>query len=216
MHRDRLAECRNFRERASAWLCPYRRSLHIPGVSNFGGYFGAYLKYAGFDALEISGIAEKDVMIVIDSFQGDVSIIDAPAIDQVFDLEHAIIEQFMQAGHEKKNIVFLTTGVGAATTNYGCINSHYFDAAKPAHGTKGLFRTKQAGRTGLGTIMMHKNIRAVVVLAHFPHGDNPYGAADWDKVKQAGSKLHKIVKEVDPAISPDAPQRFGRPDLFHE
>ncbi len=171
---------------------------HIPGVSNFGGYFGAYLKYAGFDALEITGIAEKDVMIVIDGFRGDISIIDAPAIDQVFDLEHAIIEQFTQAGHEKKNIVFLTTGVGAATTNYGCINSHYFDVAKPAHGAKGLFRTKQAGRTGLGTIMMHKNVRAIIVLAQFPHGDNPYGAADWNKVKQAGLKLHKIVKEVDP------------------
>ena len=25
---------------------------HIPGVSNFGGHFGAYLKYAGFDALD--------------------------------------------------------------------------------------------------------------------------------------------------------------------
>ncbi|MEN6488982.1 MAG: aldehyde ferredoxin oxidoreductase C-terminal domain-containing protein [Smithella sp.] len=171
---------------------------HIPGVSNFGGHFGAYLKYAGFDALEITGIAEKNVMIVIDSFRGDISIIDAPAIDQVFDLERAIIEQFVQRGHDKKNIVFLTTGLGAAITNYGCINSHYFDAAKPVHGTKGLFRTKQAGRTGLGSVMMHKNIRAVVVLATYPHGDNPYGAADWDKVKQAGLKLHKIVKEVDP------------------
>ena len=171
---------------------------HIPGVSNFGGHFGAYLKYAGFDALELTGIASKNAMIVIDALRGDISIIDAPAIDQVFDLEQAIIEQFVQTGQEKKNIVFLTTGVGASTTNYGCINSHYFDVAKPAHGTKGLYRTKQAGRTGLGSVMMHKNIRAIVVLAHFPHGDNPYGAADWDKVKQAGSKLHKIVKEVDP------------------
>ena len=32
---------------------------HIPGVSNFGGHFGAYLKYAGFDALEITGKAEN-------------------------------------------------------------------------------------------------------------------------------------------------------------
>lgn len=171
---------------------------HIPGVSNFGGHFGAYLKYAGFDAVEISGIAEKNVMIVIDAFQSEISIIDAPAIDEVFDLEKAIIEQFLQAGREKKDIVFLTTGIGAANTTYGCINSHYFDVAKPVDGTKGLFRTKQAGRTGLGSVMMHKNIRAVVVLAQYPHGDNPYGAADWNKVKQAGLKLHKIIKEVDP------------------
>ncbi|MEN6374406.1 MAG: aldehyde ferredoxin oxidoreductase C-terminal domain-containing protein [Smithella sp.] len=171
---------------------------HIPGVSNFGGHFGAYLKYAGFDALEISGIAGKSAMIIIDGFRGEISITDAPAIDQVFDLEQTIIEQFVKSGQEKKDIVFLTTGFGAANTSYGCINSHYFDAVKPARGTKGLFRTKQAGRTGLGSVMMQKNIRAIVVLAHYPHGDNPYGAADWNKVKQAGLKLHKIVKEVDP------------------
>ncbi|MEQ8161762.1 MAG: aldehyde ferredoxin oxidoreductase C-terminal domain-containing protein, partial [Smithellaceae bacterium] len=170
----------------------------IPGVSNFGGYFGAYLKYAGFDALEVTGIAKRNVMIVINGFQGEISLIDAPPIDQVFNLEQTIIEQFVQAGYDKKNIVFLTTGMGAATTSYGCINSHYFDAAKPAQGAKGLFRTKQAGRTGLGSVMSQKNIRAVVVLAQFPHGENPYGAADWDKVKQAGLKLHKIVKDVDP------------------
>jgi aldehyde:ferredoxin oxidoreductase len=171
---------------------------HIPGVSNFGGHFGAYLKYAGFDALEITGIGEENTMIVIDSFKNEISITKATPLDQVFDLEKAIIDQFLHAGHEKKDIVFLTTGVGAANTTYGCINSHYYDAAKPVDGTKGLFRTKQAGRTGLGTVMMHKNIRAIVVLAGFPHGENPYGAADWDKVKQSGTKLHKVVKDVDP------------------
>src|SRR5512133_2834919 len=45
----------------------------IPGVSNFGGHFGAYLKYAGFDALTVSGIADKPVMIVIDGFQSTVT-----------------------------------------------------------------------------------------------------------------------------------------------
>jgi aldehyde:ferredoxin oxidoreductase len=171
---------------------------HIPGVSNFGGHFGAYLKYAGFDALEITGIAAKDTMIVIDGFKDEISITAAPVTDQVFDLEKAIVDQFVEAGYEKKDIVFLTTGIGATNTNYGCINSHYFDATKPVDGTKGLFRTKQAGRTGLGSVMMHKNIRTVVVLAHYPHGENPYGAADWEKVRQSGLKLHRIVKEVDP------------------
>ena len=171
---------------------------HIPGVSNFGGHFGAYLKYAGFDALEITGISAKNAMIIIDDFKSEIYITEAPAIDQVFDLEKAIVEKFLQEGHEKKDMVFLTTGIGAANTLYGCINSHYYDAVKPVDGTKGLFRTKQAGRTGLGTVMINKNIRAIVVLSGYPHGENPYGAADWEKVKQSGSKLHKIVKEVDP------------------
>lgn len=41
----------------------------IPGVSNFGGYFGAYLKYAGFDALQVTGKADRETMIVIDGFR---------------------------------------------------------------------------------------------------------------------------------------------------
>jgi aldehyde:ferredoxin oxidoreductase len=170
----------------------------IPGISNFGGHFGAYLKYAGFDAMEISGKSVKDIIIVIDGFKQEVSMMDAPAIDHVFDLEHVIVEQFTEKGYDKKNIVFLTTGIGAAKTTYGCINSHYFDPTKPVDGTRGIFRTKQAGRTGLGSVMMHKGIRAIVILASYPHGENPYGAHDWEKVKDSGARLHKVVKEVDP------------------
>lgn len=171
----------------------------IAGVSNFGGYFGAFLKYAGFDALQISGRADGNVMIVIDGFKNEVSITDIPATDQVFDLEQEIIARFTAAGHDRRHLAFMTTGKGAATTSYGCINSHYFDVTKPARdGGKGVWRTKQAGRTGLGTVMIGKNVRAIVVLADYPHGENPYGAADWDKAKQAGARLHKVVKEVDP------------------
>jgi aldehyde:ferredoxin oxidoreductase len=170
----------------------------IPGVSNFGGHFGAYLKYAGFDALKVTGKSDRDIMIVIDGFRGEVSVTDAPAIDHVFDLEREIVDRFVREGHDKKEIVFLTTGVGASRTTYGCINSHYFDPAKPAEGAKGLFRTKQAGRTGLGTVMRDKKIRTIVILAKYPHGENPYGAADWEKVKRAGARLGEVVREVDP------------------
>jgi aldehyde:ferredoxin oxidoreductase len=170
----------------------------IPGVSNFGGYFGAFLKYAGFDAIQVTGKADRDLMIVIDAFSQEITLEEAPNMDQVFDLEKAIAGHFVQAGHDKRHIAFVTTGVGASTTSYGCINSHYFDVTKPVDGTKGLWRTKQAGRTGLGTVMRAKGIRAIVVLADYPHGDNPYGAADWTKAKQAGARLHTVVKEVDP------------------
>ena len=170
----------------------------IPGVSNFGGHFGAYLKYAGFDALEVTGKSGREVMIVIDGFRGEVSMTDAPAIDHVFDLEREIVDRFVREGRDKKEIVFLTTGVGASRTTYGCINSHYFDPAKPVDGAKGIFRTKQAGRTGLGTVMKDKKIRAIVILAKYPHGENPYGAADWEKVKRAGAKLGEVVRTVDP------------------
>lgn len=170
----------------------------IPGISNFGGHFGAHIKYAGFDIIEVTGKAEKDVFILINGFENQVTIMDAPSIDQVFDLEKFISDTFTEAGYDKKDITFVTTGAGAANTTYGCINSHYFDPTKTADGQKGFFRTKQAGRTGLGSVMIDKRIRAVIVLAEYPHGENPYGAADWERAKQAGHKLFKVVKEVDP------------------
>jgi aldehyde:ferredoxin oxidoreductase len=170
----------------------------IPGVSNFGGHFGAYLKYAGFDALEITGKSAAGVMIVINGFLQEITVTEMAVTDQVFDMEKSIADRFIQAGYDRKDIVFLTTGIGAANTTYGCINSHYFDPTKPTDEGKGLFRTKQAGRTGLGTVMMDKGIRAIVVLADYPRGDNPFGASDWDKAKKAGAKLGKVIKDVDP------------------
>jgi len=170
----------------------------IPGVSNFGGHFGAYLKYAGFDALQVTGKATRSVMLVIDGYAGKVSVEDAPQDDEAFSLEQDLVERFTAAGFDKRHIAFLSTGLGAANTTYGCINSHYYDATKPVDGRKGIFRVKQAGRTGIGTVMIDKKIRAIVVLADNPRGDNPYGAADWERVKKAGSTLHKVVREVDP------------------
>ncbi len=46
--------------------------------SNVGGFFGPYLKFAGFDALEIQGKSKEDVLIVIDGEKGTVSIETAP------------------------------------------------------------------------------------------------------------------------------------------
>jgi aldehyde:ferredoxin oxidoreductase len=171
----------------------------IAGVSNFGGYFGAFLKYAGFDALQVTGKADRDVMIVVNAFTNEVTVEEAPGDDEAFNLEGHIEERFLAAGYNRRNLAFLTTGIGAANTTNGCINSHYFDVTKPAKdGSKGVWRTKQAGRTGLGTVMREKQIRSIVVLADYPHGDNPYGAADWEKAKAAGKRLHTVVKEVDP------------------
>src|SRR5512145_2885400 len=42
--------------------------------SNVGGYFAPFLKFSGFDALEIQGKAEEDVIIYIDGDNGRVTI----------------------------------------------------------------------------------------------------------------------------------------------
>lgn len=170
----------------------------IPGVSNFGGYFGAFLKYAGFDALQVTGKASRETMIVINGFKGEVLLEEAPDLTDSFALERAVAERFTAAGFDKRHITFMSTGSGADHTAYGCINSHYYDVTKPTPEGRGIFRTKQAGRTGIGSVMRDKRIRAIVVLANHPHGENPFGAADWERVKRAGKTLQKVIKEVDP------------------
>jgi hypothetical protein len=39
----------------------------VPIDSNVGGYFGPYLKFGGWDALEIQGKAEVETIVFIDS-----------------------------------------------------------------------------------------------------------------------------------------------------
>lgn len=170
----------------------------VPGVSNFGGYFGAFLKFAGFDALQVTGKAGRDVMIVINGFTHEVTIEEIRHLDESFDIERMVDEKYTSAGYDRRSIAFMSTGTGADHTTFGCINSHYFDVTKPTPAGRGLYRTKQAGRTGIGSVMSDKGVRAIVVLAAYPQGDNPYGAADWERAKDAGKRLHKVVKEVDP------------------
>jgi len=169
-----------------------------PGVSNFGGYFGAFLKYAGFDAMVLTGKAARDIMIVIDDFTREVRIEEAPGQEEVFLLEKVIAERFEKEGYQKSTIAFMTAGVGSDHTTYGCINSHYYDVTKPTSAGRGIWRTKQAGRTGMGSVMRDKKVRAIVILADHPRVENPLGAADWNKVKEAGTTIRKVVKEVDP------------------
>ena len=39
--------------------------------SNVGGYFGPYLKFSGFDAMEVSGKTTQDLIIFIDGIDGN-------------------------------------------------------------------------------------------------------------------------------------------------
>ena len=49
--------------------------------SNVGGYFAPFLKFAGFDAMEIIGKASEDVIIFVDGDTGKVTIETAPLED---------------------------------------------------------------------------------------------------------------------------------------
>ncbi len=50
----------------------------VPIDSNVGGYFGPFLKFSGFDALELAGKSDEDRIVFIDGDAGTVQIFESP------------------------------------------------------------------------------------------------------------------------------------------
>ena len=163
----------------------------MPIDSNVGGYFGPYVKFSGFDALEIQGKAKNDIIIYINGDEGIVQIFEAPEeeIDSHV-LSEQLVEMFAKTEREKLYISSVTAGRGAENAYIGCLNFSYYDLRKKKP------RLKQAGRGGTGTVFRDKKLKALVVKFSKLRGDlnNP---ADLKKLQQAGIKLHKEIMELD-------------------
>ncbi len=163
----------------------------IPIDSNVGGYFGPYLKFSGFDAIEIQGKAERDVIVYVDGNQGLVRIFEAPgeAVDSHI-LAEQMVELFAANELEKMHISTVSAGRGAEHALIGCLNFSFYDRRRK------VSRLKQAGRGGIGTVLRDKKIKAVVVKYSGLSGksNNP---VDLDKLQQTGLKLHKEIIALD-------------------
>ena len=158
--------------------------------SNVGGYFGPYLKFAGWDALEIQGKAEKDIVIVIDGDNGVISIEDAEGLPGDSHLLGTALGKKYSEGNMKA-VSSVSSGPGAEHTLIGCLNFSWFDNARKS------FHYKQAGRGGTGTVFRDKNIKAIVVKfsnmsADINHPD------DFERLKNTGRAYTKEVRTLDP------------------
>ena len=127
----------------------------IPIDSNVGGHFGPYLKFSGFDAMEIQGKSDRDVLIYIDGNQGKVQIMEAPleAVDSHV-LAEQLHEMFAANEREKQHVSVVSAGRGSEHAWIGCLNFSYWDKRRK------LPRLKQAGRGGIGTVFRNKKIKA--------------------------------------------------------
>jgi aldehyde:ferredoxin oxidoreductase len=172
-------------------ICSISPSTEIPIDSNVGGYFGPYMKFAGFDAMEIQGKADKDVIIVIDGKEKKVTIEEAPeeAIDGHV-LGEQLTEMYGSTEKEKTLISVITAGSASAHSRIGVLNFTFYDLRRKA------VRLKQAGRGGIGTVFRNKNIKAVVIIAEEVKGtlNNAY---DQSIINEMGIKLHKEMADLD-------------------
>ncbi len=161
--------------------------------SNVGGHFAPLLKMCGFDALSVSGKAEKEVVLLVDGENGTIGIAEAPQFGGRTDksaLEYgtALLKKYGGALNEDNAAV--TAGDGAIQTRYGIISSLYYDKRRKR------IRGKQAGRGGTGTVMRAKGLKAVIVHSGQPrvHANHP---VDEKRVSRAGAELKKVISQND-------------------
>lgn len=159
--------------------------------SNVGGFFGPFLKFAGFDALELQGKAEKDVIIYIDGINHKVEIIDAPleAVDSHV-LAEQLTEMFADEEREKKNIAVVSAGSAAENSLIGMLNFSFYDPKRKK------VRLKQAGRGGIGTVFRDKKIKAVVCKVPGVKG-NLNNVVDLEAIMERGKRFNKEMRELD-------------------
>lgn len=163
--------------------------------SNVGGYFGPLLKFAGWDAIEVQGIADEEVIVFVDGNKGLVQIIAAPEeAEDSYALSRQIVELFAETPEERAGVSSVSSGPGARHTLMGCLNVSFFDRRRQ------IVRLKQAGRGGIGTVLRHKKVKALVVKYVGVKGDSN-GPADWAELTQVGSKMHREIYEQDPIMN---------------
>ncbi|RTZ95749.1 MAG: aldehyde:ferredoxin oxidoreductase [Deltaproteobacteria bacterium] len=158
--------------------------------SNVGGYFGPYLKFSGFDALKITGKAQKDTIVFIDGLEKKIELLTVDGLsDNAYEIAGALTDHFGRGkpGH----ISVVCTGPGARHTFFGCLNFTWYDAKRKRA------RYKQAGRGGIGTVFADKGLAAVVVRWDRVPLDVNH-PADPEAARAVGKQYSKEIVALDP------------------
>ncbi|MEZ5083573.1 MAG: aldehyde ferredoxin oxidoreductase C-terminal domain-containing protein [Bacteroidales bacterium] len=164
---------------------------NIPIDSNVGGHFGPFIKFAGFDALEIQGKAKDDVIIFIDGVNHKVEIFEAPKepIDSHV-LAETLVEMYADDEKDRKNVSVVSAGTAADHSLIGMLNFSFYDPKRK------MVRLKQAGRGGIGTVFRDKKIKALVVKIPGVKG-NLNNVVDMAAIMERGKRFNREMRELD-------------------
>lgn len=159
--------------------------------SNGGGYFSPYLKFSGFDALEIQGKAEEDMVIFIDGDTGHVSFETIPYKEvNTHLLIRYLSDLYADDERGRLGVSTITTGQAAEHVLFTGLNLSWYDLRRKE------VRIKQAARGGAGRVFRDKKLQAIVVRYSSLKGDsnNP---VDMDLMRKAGKRINKEITELD-------------------
>ena len=144
------------------------------GASNFGGFFGPELKYAGYDHIVITGKADKPVYLWI--YNDEVEIRDASHL-------------WGKDTYETQEIIRSEVDPDAKTACIGQAGENRVHFATIQHGVK-----HGAGRTGTGGVMGSKNLKAIVV-----RGTKGVTLANPEKYLSLVDELNHVMRD-DPIV----------------
>ncbi|MFH0999922.1 MAG: aldehyde ferredoxin oxidoreductase C-terminal domain-containing protein, partial [Bacteroidota bacterium] len=160
--------------------------------SNVGGHFGPFSKFAGFDAVEIQGKAQKDIIMLIDGVRGVVELFEAPDVlaKDSHMLAEELHEMFSADEKDRKNVAVVSAGQAADHSLVGMLNFSFYDPKRK------LVRLKQAGRGGIGTVLRDKKIRAIVARIDGVKG-NLNNVVDLEAIMERGKRFNKEMRDLD-------------------
>jgi len=159
--------------------------------SNVGGFYGPFLKFCGFDAIEIQGKADKDVIIVVDELTETVRI-EELNIEESDSHELALKLTKMYAEEEGKeiNVSVVSSGQAADHSLIGMLNFSFYDKKRKE------VRLKQAGRGGIGSVFRNKRVKALVARVK-NIGGNRNNVVDLKAIMERGKRFNKEMKDFD-------------------
>ncbi len=142
------------------------------GDANSGGFFGPELKFAGWDAIFVSGVASKPSYLMITN--AGIEIKDAAHLwgKDAIETEEALVEEI---GDPKVRVAC----IGPASEKLSLISGICND--------KGRY----AGRSGVGAVMGSKRLKAVAV-----RGKGRVAVANSESVKKLNQEFSKKMREV--------------------
>jgi len=112
--------------------------------SNSGGFFGAEMKFAGWDMLILEGKSEKPVYLLIQDDKAELR-----SAEHLWGKTAWETDDMLRATHQDPQNRIATIG---RTAENGCL---YAAVINDKH--------RAAGRSGVGTVMASKNLKAVVI-----------------------------------------------------
>jgi aldehyde:ferredoxin oxidoreductase len=180
----------NYPGSGKSLVCALSPMTDVPIDSNVGGYFGPYLKFSGFDALELQGKADTETIVFIDGIEGKLAFYEVPDSLKLEYDTHLLADTLTHVfAKDEKGLQFVSVvsaGRGADHSPMGVLNFSLYDKRRQG------IRVKQAGRGGIGSVLRNKKIRAIVARYQGVEQDSN-NAADPAAVQRIGLKLHREI-----------------------